>query len=182
MRYISLDVETTGLDANHNKLLTLYACIVEFIDEIYIVKDEISLKVKHSEYNETKEAMEINKINLKEHHETADSVSDACDKFNRFIQMNGAQKFPVLNQNVNFDLKFIDSLYAELGVRSPLYHRNVDLMGVWLYLVEQKKIPSTVGLRLQNMCEYFGISYEGAHDAKQDVLFVCEVYKRLLQL
>lgn len=185
-KYIAFDLETTGLNPQKHLILSGYFVIVEFFEGTYTILDELSLKIKQESINDyiyEEKALEINGINLEEHTTSPDSITEeqAIDTLCTFIIKNNASKLPILGQNVHFDISFLQSLYTSHGVTYPLYHRTVDLMSVWKYKQERKDIPPTVGLRLQNMCEYFSIPYENAHDAKADVGFTLDVYNKLLQ-
>jgi DNA polymerase III alpha subunit (gram-positive type) len=182
MRRLIIDTETTGLSPNFNKTLTVGLLLVDVETTHLEILDQNHIFVKHKNYNSTKEAMKVNKIDIKKHTLHAVPPAKACSQINTFLQKNSLQQTPLVGHNVHFDKGFLSALFRQ-GDTSPLFHhKSEDTLFIWRNLQKQNLIPPQLRGTLGHLANHFQIDYTKAHDALADCHITSQVYHRMLGL
>lgn len=106
--YLFMDTETGGLSPKYS-LLTASFILVD--EKFEVMAKPLYLELKHDEYVVTSGALNVNHINLAEHHKTATALDEARAVFVDFVRtaINVAQKKRLVpaGHNVGFDVQFV---------------------------------------------------------------------------
>jgi DNA polymerase III alpha subunit (gram-positive type) len=187
--YLAFDTETTGLESNCN-ILTAYFIILD--DDLNRI-DTLDLKIKHKYYTVYPQALEVNKINLIDHHNDSESLylELAMIKLSSFLEKNkDNNKYKILGHNVQFDLKM---LISNNLINSDCINAYLNIDKVYDSLILAKKlkqlklIPSKQSLSLSKICYYFELNESlidstNFHNAEYDIKLTVLLYKKLLEL
>jgi DNA polymerase-3 subunit epsilon len=119
----------------------------------------------------------------------------AADVVMRAIQGANRAGVPIVGMNLSFDLTLLDRLSRRYEVlRDPWYtdawggpqygfapgtvHPVIDV-----YVIDRYVDPYRRGSRkLPALCQHYGVSHNGAHDAQEDVLATCRVLWKIGRL
>jgi len=182
MQRLIIDTETTGLSPNFNKTLTVGLLLVDVEKTHLNILDQNHIFVKHKNYNSTKEAMKINKIDIKKHSLHAVHPTKACNQINTFLEKNSLQQTPLVGHNIHFDKGFLSALFRQ-GDTIPLFHhQSEDTLSIWRNLQRQNLIPPQLRGTLGHLATHFKIDYTKAHDALADCHITSQVYHKMLEL
>ncbi len=181
MKRLVIDTETTGLSPNINKTLTIGLLLVDVEKDFLDILDSNHIFVKHKNYNSSKEAMAVNKIDLEQHNLHAVPPKKACNQINEFIEKNVLHETPLVGHNIAFDRGFLNALFDQGETFHKLHNKHEDTMWMWRSLQKQNKVPDGRST-LQNVATHFGIDYTKAHDALADCEITAQVYHKLLGL
>jgi len=179
MKRLVIDTETTGLSPRLHKTLTIGLLLIDVEKNFLNSLDSNHIFVKHYNYNPTKKAMTINKINLEKHNLHAIPPKKACNQINRFIEKNVLDKIPLVGHNITFDKRFLNALFNQGETSHKFYHKHEDTMWMWRNLQRKNLVPYGKGT-LQNVANFFKINYTKAHDAIADCKITAQVYHKLL--
>lgn len=162
---VCVDVETTGLDETKHEIISI--SIIR-IDGSVVLHTKI--KPEHLETAEPK-ALEINGYN-----EAAWESASLWDQVAPQVK-KALTNVVILGQNVSFDMRFINAGLKKTAVGNDgISYHTVDTAT----LAYEHLVPC--GLRsvsLTAVCDFLGISNEGAHSALVDTRRTVEVYKCL---
>lgn len=182
-----MDTETGGRDKAIHSLLTLYAVVL--YDDLSSTNLELDLKIKpdNGKYVCENEALAINKINLVEHDEVAESESACKIKTIDFLLQARAlagNKLVIAGHNVGFDVGFVQSKLISPGAWNMIFDpKTLDTLTIARDLA---KTPTGANLpkskKLESLAQFFNISCGTFHDAKADVLTTIELLKRLIEI
>ena len=170
MKYLYLDTETGGLNADTDALLTIG--LVAHDDQKGIL-ETAHILVNSSNMGVNPKALEINHIELGAHNAASCSRQEAALKMKAFITRNFGFGFTnkpfVVGHNITFDRKFIDPLFNN---DPPFSYRNLDTMGIGLFMYDLGILPSVKSLKLDFFIERYGIQIEekDRHTALGDAL------------
>lgn len=182
MYYLAFDTETTGL-AEDSNLLTAYFII---FDSNFTNLDTLNLKIKYNKYTIYPKALEINGINIVDHHNDEESVTidEATRKLEEFV-CGYDDKFVLVGHNLNFDLKMsrLNGLFNN-NIENTFSDTIIDTLTLCRTLRSKGKIPKTQSLSLGNIVDYFGIneSNENYHNAEYDILMTIKLLKFILPM
>ena len=149
--FISIDVETTGLDVSNEKIIEIAA--IKFkngkIEDTF--SELINPRKKIPHFIENLTGISNSDVTDKPHFE------EISANFIRFMD-----KYPIVGHNVSFDIDFINK---ELNGFFNLYENSFicdtyHLSKIFLYDMQSFK--------LQSLCNHFGINVNKAHRAKDD--------------
>jgi DNA polymerase III epsilon subunit-like protein len=182
MKRVVIDCETTGLWPNHHQILTLGMVFADITPNKITVHDERHFLIRHEEYNISKTAMRINKINLEEHHLNAIVPKLFCKRFDEFMLDNELFDIPILGHNVHFDINFLNAFFLKENHTINLCPNKDDTRYIWQRLKRKGIINPNLNGRLQTIANFFNIDYSGAHDALCDCHITAKVYQKLLPL
>lgn len=171
MKIFYFDVETTGLDAKDNDIITI-AYMIEIDGDIKLTK---YLKLQPFNYeNISTKALEVNGITLEElktfikpedaYHELIVDMSMFCDKYNR------NDKYTPAGYNARFDIDFLSHFFKKNNdqyLGSFFNWKTVDPLSI-LYFNHFKEEINLVNYKLETVCKHYGIEIE-AHDALSDI-------------
>jgi DNA polymerase-3 subunit epsilon len=87
------------------------------------------------------------------------------------------QHVVMVGHNVSFDEKFVRAAFDKCGIKWPFDYHKIDTVSLAWPLFAAGKINR---LKLEAVCDYYGISNAGAHGAMVDVERCMAVYDRLM--
>jgi DNA polymerase III alpha subunit (gram-positive type) len=106
--YLFMDTETGGLSPKYSLLTASFILVDSQFD---VLARPLYLEIKHDEYVVTPGALNVNHINLAEHHKTATALPEARAIFSEFVNtaVRVAQKKRLVpaGHNVGFDMQFV---------------------------------------------------------------------------
>ncbi|MCK5450031.1 3'-5' exonuclease [Candidatus Pacearchaeota archaeon] len=182
MKRLVIDTETTGLSPRFNKTLTIGMLLIDVERNFLKILDENHIFVKHPNYNLTKRAMAVNKIDIEEHNLHAIPPTKACVQINSFIDKNSLHKTSLIGHNFHFDKGFLNALFNQGNKLSKLHHQSEDTMYIWRNHQRVGNVPQGLRSNLQEISNFFEIDYTKAHDALADCHITAKVYQKLLGL
>lgn len=164
-----VDVETTGLDPLKHEIIEI--AVVPLDDNqppwrTYIKPERIE--------DASPKALEIN--GYAAHPELWDDAPTLIDVAPT-IRTQLAGCLPA-GQNVPFDMGFIQAALQKYELWHGITHHKFDVMAL---AVEHLAPCGLHRLSLNNICDFLGISNEGAHSALTDALRAKQVYKTLVR-
>jgi DNA polymerase III epsilon subunit-like protein len=189
----AIDVETTGLDPFWHEIIQI--CIMPLDSNAVPRRDITPFYIEmRPDYPERvdKNAMTVNMLNLSkitdrgfDKEKAKDLLLDWKEKLGLPITPSGIPKTIMpLGHNFIFDYTFIYAWLRDLyfEIFSPFYR---DTMQIALYLNDRQGMAGERALynkvRLNWLCNHYGIPYERGHDAMQDCLMTAQIYQKLLQ-
>ncbi len=181
MKRLVIDTETTGLSPNINKTLTVGLLLIDVEKDFLDILDSNHVFIKHNNYNTSKEAMAVNKINLEQHELHAVPPKEACNEINSFIKKHVLHETPLVGHNIAFDRGFLNALFDQGETFHQFHHKHEDTMWMWRNLQNRGKAPCGRA-NLQTVAGHFGINYERAHDALADCEITAQVYHEMMKI
>lgn len=180
--FLGYDTETLGLDENQHNILTL--CFKAITPKLQVV-ETLNIKLRSETYHVTPRALEVNKINLIEHHNSADSKETATELINQFLERHyrgpkGARKLVPLGHNVMFDIRMIKAQLPGVHWDSYVDYHILDTMGIALFFQTIGKFRKG-SVSLANITKDLSIEYN-AHNAEGDVDACIEVLRHFMNL
>jgi DNA polymerase III epsilon subunit-like protein len=176
-KLLFIDTETGGLNSNIHSLLSIG--LVTWNDGRIVNQKEIY--IKSPVYNVTEEAMNINKIDLKNLDKIGMNKREAKDLMIKFLKDEFKnEKITLAGHNVNFDISFLKQLFKN---DFSLYfsHRSIDTASIFKYLTI-KGILKTEVVSLDDAINYFQIRVKNRHTALDDVLATAKIFTKLIEL
>jgi DNA polymerase III alpha subunit (gram-positive type) len=182
MNRLIIDTETTGLSPTFNKTLTVGLLLVDVEKTHLNILDQNHIFVKHNNYNSSKEAMKVNKIDIEQHNLHAVHPQKACNQINTFIQKNSIHQTPLVGHNIHFDKRFLSALFNQGETNSLFHTESEDTLSIWRNLQKQNIVPPHLRGKLGHIADHFDIDYRNAHDALADCHITAQVYHEMLKL
>lgn len=188
MRFLAFDTETTGLNKNKCEILTAFFII---LDEEFRIIDTLDLKIKHGFYTVYPKALEVNKIDILQHHNDKKSIymREANRKLKTFLLDNkGNEKYIPIGHNINFDIDMIKSneLLDDLFFSKNISHHIIDTMTVGNFLKASKILPHELSLSLISLCNFLkledNVSQLAAHNAEYDIKMTIKLFKKFQEM
>jgi oligoribonuclease (3'-5' exoribonuclease) len=164
----ALDLETSGLDEQHDQILEVAAVFGSFVDGAFVEKGRVQRVLPitstienwhekvlemHSKNGLLAEAMKVRKACLEKVY--GDPLRDVVESLDRHLagfRCDVGQKWTLLGNSVHFDLRFVRRVFPAFAKK--LSHRVIDVSSIRLF------------------CESLGRPYvkgEVAHRAMADV-------------
>jgi len=165
-----IDIETTGLSIKDHEIIELAAMIYDHQNDVVLEELEIKVQPRHLE-TASPEALSINGFS-KVAWEEAWDLNSAITEFNIFIR----DCIPV-GHNVKFDLAHIEKALEEFDIKPMYDYHCVTTDSLAWPLVSSNRLD---GIGLATLCDYFGISNDGAHTALADCRRTLQLYKKLI--
>ena len=171
---VFIDTETGGFDPEKDPLI-----------EIALIRTSADASVIHDRYV-TKvavpEGMTVNPAAAAINGYTPEAWKDApqLEEALRAVTMRIPSYSYLGGHNfINFDKPFITANLKRVGLAWPKtqYHM-ADTMAIAFPLYATGKVAN---LKLQTLCDYFGISNDNAHQAMVDIERTAKVYKALMK-
>ena len=131
--------------------------------------------------------MEINKINLIEHHNNKNTLDleTASLRLIEFLSKNNLKFTTVIGHNVNFDISFVQEHLLPKDQFHKFFSFNViDTIVIGQFLKLSGKIPFYQKLSLSALIEYFGKSKDkdSEHTAEYDTEMTIVLLREFLNL
>jgi len=167
------DTETTGLDLFKHEVIDIAALQLSWVGDDFMEISRFETKVKPKNLKEASEtALKINGYTNKKWKEAPQS-----DVFLPLIRAYIETSDAVVGQNLVFDYRFINKMFAANEQPSPKWPKYIDTKWMADQLVHDKKIKRS---SLDFLCEHYQIPSIGrAHTALTDVLRTFELFKAL---
>jgi len=182
MKRLVIDTETTGLYPSRHQVLTVGMVLVDFQPKKIEFTSEKHIFVKHDEYRYSRAALQMNGINLEEHHKIGIFPEAAHKEMKKFVDIHLLHDTPVLGHNVHFDINFLNSLFDELKVNYPFCKKREDTRYMWENLQRRGLVNPFKDAKLGTVAGHFGIDYSRAHNAIEDCKITAKVYKEILEI
>lgn len=182
-KYICFDTETTGLDVNVNNLLT--ACFI-VLDTNLNELDRLNISLKSESYTINAKAMEVNKINIVQHHNTSKDLIDTRFHLINFLKKNKTKFYltPV-GHNIQFDISFIKKLLGD-EYNNYFSYNSVDTIVIANFLKICGKLPDCQPVSLSKLSDYFGLTdyhfSELQHTSEYDTEMTVKLLKKFVEL
>lgn len=162
------------------------------LDSKLKIVDTIDLKIKPDNecYSLAARAMSINAIDITKHDAEAITRTAAAQQFYNFCFKHGSfNKMIPAGHNISLDIRFIKRhlLKEEDNPEGNSWgrffsYRKLDTATITNFLRLAGKLPDNLEGSLESLTNHFGLSYEGAHDAKFDAELSFQILKLLIKL
>ncbi|MAG40143.1 hypothetical protein CMI41_04210 [Candidatus Pacearchaeota archaeon] len=182
MKRLVIDTETSGLHPDQHQVLTIGMSLIDVSPSKLQFVDDRHLFVKHDEYNLSKTAMKINRININEHHKQGMLPKVACKKVNQFLDVHSLTAIPILGHCVHFDKNFLRVMFEDEGLELPFSEEKEDTRYIWERLKKRGLVNPFKNAKLGTIAEHFGVDYSKAHNALDDCKITAKVYHKMLPL
>lgn len=163
--YVFLDIETTGLDSERDKIIeigTLSASLTEVKSEWKtLIRDIKNLPKEITELTGITDEMLQNGMELRKALEELNVI--ICEK-------------TVICYNAAFDVQFLKRAYELCEVEFCM-NRVIDLLPL-----ARKRISGIANFKLETLAEYFKIEYNEQHRAMEDCKVLYQVYLKLNEI
>jgi len=175
-----IDLETTGLDPERHEIIEIGVILARQIERantgpLVEVIEEFELKVIPERIEDADpKALQINGYDPERWTE-AMSLGKAIE-----IVRDKTEDAVMVGQNVTFDWVFLEKAFTKIGIKNKMHYHRVDLMS--MAFAKLYDIPEMQRFSLRELCVYFGVKNEKAHNALSDIRATYEVYKKLLEL
>ncbi len=131
-KLLVIDTETTGLNPTMNDLLSVGLVEIEILGPgRAVVGISKEILIQSHEYVVSPKALEINQINLVEHHAKALNQDDAETEIISFLETLGfgpENKVVCVGHNVAFDIGFLQNFLGYQSWNKYFGHRHIDTM------------------------------------------------------
>jgi DNA polymerase-3 subunit epsilon len=178
-KLLVIDTETGGLDPRKHSLLSL-GCVVWSAKGI---GDSMEIAVAEDTISFEEEALNVNKIEMKNHIKNGVSPKKAIVILNRFINANfNTNKITLAGHNISFDKAFLKRMYRMGGgdYDRRYSHRSLDTASILMFLGLSQTIPE--GLESSDAAfDYFDIEFDPGkrHTAKADAQATAQLISKL---
>ncbi len=183
LKFVVLDIETSGLSLTRNDVLEISAIKFDSFEPVEIFHTYI--KPNKKEFKN--EAADINKITYSDV-EDAPYIYEIIPSLQTFIC-----DMPIIGHNLEFDLKFLirhglditvekrkfyDTMkIAKKILKSPKYVYDEEFDG---YYPDLEKEYDVEDYKLETLCDYYGIQRTAAHTGIGDCVDTVILFKALL--
>ena len=171
---VFVDTETTGLDPYEHELIEVAAVRMTFNLQTEVGRVERKCRMMRPE-KASAEALKVNKY-------SAEEWADADPQRIALIELAAllADGEPILvAHNMPFDWGFLSYAYHVEKLALPNVRNKVCTMSIAFPLVLKGHVPK---VRLETLCDLYGISNDGSHRAMTDVIRCARVYAKLCAL
>jgi DNA polymerase III subunit epsilon len=182
-KILFIDTETGGLNPSEHSLLSIALVVWQDLKII----DSIELYINDGVLNVTKQAIEINKIDIEKHKKNSITPIQAIKKIKDFLNKHFIDlvdsKITLAGHNVNFDVNFLRFFLDKNNESFSAYfsHRFVDTSSILYYLFLSGKLKYKA-LSSNEAFQLFKIKIEHRHTALGDAVATAELFTRLILL
>jgi len=180
-KLLFIDTETGGRNAEKHRLLS----IAFVIWEEGKITNKIELLTNNTKLAVEKSALDVNKINLREHAKVALSEDNAVLLIKKFLSKNffPGEIITLAGHNVSFDADFLKALFSRTNVSYDKYfsHRSVDTSAILHFLYLSGKMPIK-SISSTDAFKLFNIKVKGRHSAMGDATATAELFSKLIKL
>ncbi|PYE51855.1 exonuclease domain-containing protein [Deinococcus yavapaiensis] len=176
-KIVFVDTETGGSRPETHSLLTIG--LVTLNTRSLDVTTPLLIRVKHEVYHVNAEAMEVNGIDLKEHHALAVAPEEAAEAVRVYLRGDKGRRVMIGGHNVAFDERFLRALVPDW--RSLVLGATVDTKATAQFLLHAGALSNVGGTRLEDLAARFDIPLR-PHDALEDAVATARVYAAFLEL
>lgn len=158
--FISLDIETTGLNLNTNKIISISA--IKNNGEKFNKFIKINTKIPP-------EIINLTHITNQKLATNGENLKDVLLKLSKFIENQN-----IIGYNINFDLKFLKLAYQKENLIMPTI-RSFDLEPL-----VKKDNPFETSYKLENIIKLYDIINPEAHNSLNDAQATLELASKLI--
>lgn len=186
MRIAVVDLETTGFLPERHQILEIGAVVVDLDKLDSKVADDFTVQIEYPEYTVEQGAIVSNQIDLRTW--SGQNPAAALNSFMNWIRTWTTDKYPAVcgHNVVKHDLPFLKHFSkSHAGRTMPVEFSYLvrDTMQIAMHLKDKGVIPSTVSLKLGDLCDHFGIqTYGDAHRALPDAKRTADLLRTMLKL
>ena len=183
MRFAVIDTEGGGLNPLEHSLLTVGVVIIDL--PMGDVVAEAEFKVLETPLIVQREALEVNRINLKEHRAEADTPVVVAKRLTTFLKEHITGPIRIAGHNVGYDVEMLRRLWRQAGYMAPLwpFHyatldtASVGYMTTMVFPAKPWDSPS-----LDTMLLHYNVPIEekNRHTALGDAQATAELLARML--
>lgn len=163
--WVFLDIETTGLDYQKDKIIEIGVVVADktrIIDEwSELIKIDVPIPTQITELTHITDEM------LSEGVELTDSLRRLSETINRKT---------VVCYNSKFDILFLENAFNENGMEFPI-GKVVDVLPL-----ARKRVMGLENYKLGALAEFFSITYENQHRALADCIALYRVFLKLNEI
>lgn len=173
VRFVVLDTETTGLDPQRDRLITIGAVAVKDNEIVLTDSFEVMLKVAYNSSSVT-----VHGITREEAHEGLDEP-EALESFLEYLR-DGV----IVGHHIGHDVATLNAGY-ERGFGFNLKNRFLDTMDLTLVLQRDGAFAGGDGVQgfsLDALCELFDVAQHDRHTAGGDAFITALIFLRLLRI
>ena len=183
MNLLILDLETTGLDAELNGILTICATLYDptrqvktsFLANCHAEDSEINLG-----------ALKVNKFSIKDVKSFADEKSAILNFCDWLLSLKVEGELVLGGHNPHFDLNFLKNKlkkYNVSGFDQAVSHRVIDTASIGRFLMLSGLLPSGK-VSLKDLALTLNVDYDGQkhHSAEYDVDLTARVLFRMIDM
>ena len=176
--YLIVDTETLGLDIIKHQICEIGSILVDGKTLELISKFQSYIIPKPDEngiIQYEQQALDTNGLTLEFLAENGISHEEVWPNFVNWVKSYSPSNFDVetISCNKAFDIPRIERCLKAYNVATPFHYANhYDIKDMARYA-----IPELKRVKLQTICEYFGIPYINAHGALQDAFMTLEAFK-----
>jgi len=172
VRFVVLDSETTGLDPQRDRLITIGAVTVE--DGEIRLDDSFEALLK----------LDYNRASVTVHGITRDEAREGMDEPEAVeLFLDYLRDGVIVGHHIGHDIQCLNVAY-ERHFNMHLRNRALDTMDLTLHLNDDGAFanrPMAQGFTLDALCEMFGIPPHDRHTAGGDAFITAQVFLRLLR-
>lgn len=191
MKYLSIDIEATGL--KENDLVIEFAAIA-FDSETKKIHEELSFHtlVKCPSYEELSPRLDVwvkehNKVLIEDAHKRGKDIPVWKDDFQKFLEDSATRKFfnndkiVLFGKSMNaIDLPFLNRDLGWEWMRKYFSHRTVDFTGTCYNLMDLGLLPpaSERGSVIMKFLGLGAVAHDALNDAKNTAKMYLEIINR----
>lgn len=172
-----MDTETGGSRPETHSLLTIG--LVTLDTRSLDVTNPQLIRVRHDVYHVNAEAMEVNGLDVREHHALASPPEEAAEAVRAYLRGERGRRVMIGGHNVAFDERFLRALVPDW--RSLVLGGTVDTKATAQFLLHAGVLTDVAGTRLEDLAARFDIPLR-PHDALEDAVATARVYAAFLKL
>lgn len=180
MKYLFLDLETTGLDPTTHGIVQI-AGIVEIDGE---VKEKFNFKCAlFSGQTMSPDALKITGLTPEKIRDFSDPLrtyESVVGIFRKYVdRYNKLDKFFMVGQNTHFDYQFLDKFFrncADNFLHAYIFYEKIDLIAITA-LFRSSGLLHLDNVKLETVAKRFDIKYE-KHDAASDIAVTREIFHK----
>lgn len=178
-KYIAFDCETTGINENCNLLTVSFLILDSELNE----KDCLNISLKQNNgYYIYPEALEVNKIDIINHHQNSIDLIDARKKLLEFLRKNKTSYNLIpIGHNIAFDINFIkqSGLLRDEEYVNFISCNVIDTVTIAQFLKLCGKLNEKQSLSLINLCSNCKIkrNKDLEHSSEYDIKMTVKLLK-----
>lgn len=180
VNYFFCDTETTGI-TSESQVLTLYCCITNYLfDKI----GELEILISYDSYNIQPKALEVNGIDIIQHHNNPESISltAAKVKLENFIfnkSTISGKKLCFAGHATPFDISFLKKDFVS-NFNSKFLKHTLDTGVIATLFKQVGLLPDDFEISLENLVKFYNVETKSLHNAKHDVEATIAVLKCMI--
>jgi DNA polymerase III alpha subunit (gram-positive type) len=170
MALVFLDTETTGLDPKDNRIIQCYAKIPK-------LGVSINLEMHPGDGEIEDEALAVNGLTREELLSRDLTQKQGAIQLAQWIYDHLGKRAEVVCHNAPFDKPMVEHWFKREGLNfAKTFYWQWQCTYILAMFFRSMKIIKPKSLKLIDLCDYFGIKLENAHEAGADVQGTIELY------